>query len=462
MSMSRRANPNFRKDPREDAKPETVLVIQSSVEDPLLNGPDAREPVKKPNIPMIPRATDPANETPLPDWMGAAIASDAELRLTDDPALVGTLVTEGEGDSPPPSPVQSALDDLDTTRLEKKELLARANYMSASLKEERDFYRQQRARRAILVPELPSNRKLYPEDARVSYAPYTVQDLEDINNNDIPLYQKYLIMLEGIYTVGMTPLELTFADFTFICDTRHIQALEDAIFRYPYICSACGQTGTHQFNLTEVGFAFLKREMPLHVRFHSFPDEIFVFVPHTIGDVLHLMKSDQYWRKMGEDYVVSEDGKRILDRVAVNACRCISHPWVDAYYKIMQASENPADRNILTEIGRMLYHGSEPIKFKCDIPLDKNLRGKMAETTANLVNGLVSGELSTITPNEESQPSKTIPPWMQVHRQEEEGAEPRTRIKVCGAPNEIDVVAGDIIIPFRRSTINMEYGILGS
>lgn len=455
---ARRANPKFREEKKEST-PETVLVIQSSVEDPILNSLENKQ--KQPKEVNIPRPDDPANMKELPSWMADAIASGEELQITDNPELVGTRVPEDPslrdgleiGDEKEVSPIQGELNDLNATRLEKKELIARAKFLNASLKEEREYYSQQRKRRAIPVLAVPSNMKVYPEDVYISYSPYSVQDLEDINNNDIPLYNKYLIMLEGIHTIGMSPLELTFSDFTFIADARHLQALGDVYFKYPYVCSTCGRPGTYQFNLSSVEFSSLNCEVPLHVRFHTFPEEVFLFAPHTIGDVLHLLKTDKYWRKMGEDYLTTEIGKKLIDQMAINACRCLSHPWEDAYFKLLEASENPKDRAIMVEINKALYHDTEPIKFNCCIPLDKNLQKQMSEATSDLVKGVVSGEVSTITPNEEK---KSLPPWMQAHVANEKG----NNIKVCGAPNEIDVLAGDIIIPFHRHTVNMEYGII--
>lgn len=459
---SKRTNPHFRQSNTEEKhEPETVMVIQSSVEDPLLNSPPKKEEKPKHTGP-IPRPDDPAIMQDIPEWMAAAIHSTDELQVIEDHSK-GLGPTYRVEDKPnAPAPIQSEFDDLDNTRLEKKELLARAKFMQDSIKKEREFYSQQRARRAVLIPEVPSDKLMYSEDTTISYMPYTVQDLEDINNEDVPLYNKYLIMLEGIYTTGMTPLELTFSDFTFIGDTRHLQAMGDAYFKYPYVCSSCRREGLYQFTLGEVGFQTLKGPLPLKVRFHTFPDEIFMFVPHTIGDILHLMKADKYWRKMGEDYIISESGKKILDRIAINACRCISHPWAESYFRLLEASENPLDRAIISDIGRLLYHGSEPIKFRCEIPLDKSAQARMAEITTGVVNDVVAGNLSVVTPNEE-QNKEDIPPWLLAHM--DDGEKPKARpggLKKCGAVNEIDVVAGDIIIPFRRRPINLEYGILSA
>ena len=464
--MSNRVNPKYRETGEPAPKVETVLSLKPGSVDDMLNAPTQGNAASTQH-PRIPRVDDPSVMKPIEGWLAEAIASGEELHVTDDPALVGTrteqkheIVPALDGNDVPP-PIKQAMDDLNATRLEKRELLAKAKFSQDSLHKEREFYSQQRPRRAIQVPDVPSGKIMYPENAAISYTPYNVQDIEDINNPDVPLYDKYRIMLEGIYTLGMTPLELTFSDFTFVGDARHLQALGDSYFEYPYVCKTCGKPGLHTFHLSDVGFATMPAtSIPLHVRFHTFPDEVFLFAPHTIGDVMHLLKTDKYWRSMGEEYLSSKPGDRRIDTIAVNACRCISHPWEDAYFKLLQASENPDDRAIMREIGKALYHGSEPLKFSCRIPIDKRKQKEMEQTTAKVVNGIMSGEYSVDTPNNPHE----MPPWMQAHidgpaANPVEG-QPKTGLKMCGAENTIDVVAGDIIIPFRRRPINMEYGIL--
>lgn len=441
------------RDSKGDKPAETVLVFNTDVEDPYINPPkDAAN-----SSSSIPRPDDQNVMTEIPDWMAAAIASREPLQVTDDPNLAGTVISNNgisETNIITP-PLQASLNDLNATRLEKKELLTTANFQRESIKAEREYYGQQRIRRAVEVPEVPSGKRPYPEGVVISYSPYSVQDMEDLNNNDISDYDKYRIQLEGIYTSGMSPLELTFSDFTFICDARHVQALGDVYFKYPYVCRVCGKPGLYSFTLGEVGFASLKSELPIQVRFHSFPKEIFLFTPHTIGDVMHLMSSGKYWRTLGEDYITSDKGKKMIDRVAVNACRCVSHSWEEAYFKLLEASENPEDRSIMADIGKALYHDVEPIKFECAIPVDKKGQRQAASATSDVVEGLVSGELSTITPNADTKP---LPPWMMAHA----GSDGKVSgvKKLCGAVNEIDVLAGDIIIPFRRHPVNLEYGVI--
>lgn len=460
-----RVNPKYRETGESAPKMETVLSLKPGNVDDILNMPSQADAASTPHT-GIPRADDPSIMQPIEQWMADAIASGEELVVTDNPDLVGTR-TEQKRDVVPsldgtdvPPPIRNAFDDLNATRLEKKELLAKAKFSQDSLQREREFYSQQRQRRAIQVPEVPSGKIMYPETVAISYTPYNVQDIEDINNPDVPLYDKYRIMLEGIYTLGMTPLELTFSDFTFIGDARHLQALGESYFEYPYVCKVCGRPGLHTFHLSDIEFATIKAaSLPLNVRFHTFPDEVFLFVPHTIGDVMHLLKTDKYWRTMGEEYLASKSGDKRIDTIAVNACRCISHPWEDAYFKLLQASENPDDRAIMREIGKALYHGSEPIKFKCRIPLDKRKQKEMEQVTATAVNGVMSGEYSMDTPNN----PHDMPPWMQAHLDapaDPSNPQAKTGLKTCGAENTVDVVAGDILIPFRRRPINLEYGIL--
>lgn len=460
----KRTNPEYRgKEADKPKEPETVMVISKDIEDPILNPP------KQETKPFeVPRADDPKHGQPISNWMAEAIADkDAEFIVVDDKEQSGKKeepvleipVEQPVMEEPPVGPIQEALSASDETRFSRKKELERSARNRDLVQQERLYYSQMRRSRAIPIPEVPSEKKPYPSDTIIAYAPYSSQDLEDINNPDIPTYDKYLIILEGIYTAGITPNDLTFADFMFISDVRQLQALGDVTFKYPYVCKTCGRPGTYIFKLSNIAFEGLEANLPLKVRFHSFPNEEFLFAPHTIGDVLFLMKTDRYWRKIGSEYLLTKEGDRTLDTLAINASQCVSHNWEDAYIKFLVASENPNDRRIFNQIEDALYHGTKPIKFKCTIPLDKTAQSEMAQMTAKLVNDVASGNVSMTTPNVDVD---NLPPWAKVHfPNADTGSKERGELKLCGAPNEIDVVVGDVIIPFCSSPGDMEYGILG-
>lgn len=435
-------------------EPEKVLTISNDIVDPLLNPPEEKE-------------SEFTYQEKVPDWVANAINSNEPLQITNDENLVGKLVDvplHPEA-SEITNPVQASMDNLNASRLEKKILFEKGQFQRDSLAIEKEKFLQRRLARAIPVPNLPSKFSPYPEEIRVSYFPYNAQELEDMNNPEIPTYEKYLVALEGIKTEGITPADLTFSDFLYIGDARHLQAMGDNVsFRYPYFCKHCMCPGVFNFKLNKVSFAELEVKLPLRVRFYSFPDDEFQFLPHTIGDVITLMKTDKYWRKIGEEYITNSDDERIINDMAINASRCISHSWEDAYLKFLEASENPKDRMIFSSIEKALYHGTEPIKFRCIIPTDKKLQSEMAQEAAKLMNGISVGDISTITPNDESK--NELPPWMQVHIAGENNNNNNTApekivIKRCGAENQIDILAGDVIIPFCRNDNDMEYGILG-
>lgn len=448
---AKRKNPEYRQETKKPEQ-ETVLTIsKASVEDTELNPPKKEEPVEDSSVEK------------LPDWMGEAIRDkDAELILEgqEEQKLTDIPLT------PPATevnPIKESFEELNAAQAEKKALFEQRKAQNDLLAYERERFLTRRRSRAILVPEVPSKRKTYPVDATIAYLPYNVQDLEDMNNPEIPLFERYLVALDGMQTSGMTPLDLTFNDFLFICDARQLQALgTDVSFRYPYVCTSCNRTGVISFKLNQVEFNELECNLPIKVRFHSFPDEEFRFIPHTIGDTITLMKNDVYWRRLGQEYLVTDDGDRIVDDMAINASRCISHPWETAYYMFLEASENPQDRAIFDQIDKLLDHGMKPLKFRCIIPTEnKQMQNELAIQAAALVNGVASGELSTTTPNDET-PENEMPPWVQVHFEGSGNKNmPVEKIKRCGATNQIDVLVGDIIIPFRKHRVDLEYGILG-
>ncbi|MDE7347160.1 MAG: hypothetical protein K2N48_10545, partial [Muribaculaceae bacterium] len=339
-----RKNPEHREEGRH-SEPETVLTISknAAIVDADLNPPKKEEP----NPPIEGGVAEK-----LPDWMGNAIKNkDVELVLEGSEESDTKEIPLTPPPAPDLNPIQESFAELNAAQLEKKLLFEQRRAQNSLLAQEREKFLARRKSRAIPVHEVPSGRKTYPVDATISYLPYNVQDLEDMNNPEIPLFEKYLIGLEGFQTTNMTPLDLTFNDFLFICDARQLQAMgEDISFCYPYVCTSCNRPGVISFKLNQVEFNELECSLPIRVRFHTFPDEEFRFVPHTIGDTITLMKNDVYWRKLGKDYLLDEEGDRIVNEMAINASRCISHPWETAYYMFLEASENPQDRAIFDQI----------------------------------------------------------------------------------------------------------------
>jgi hypothetical protein len=384
-------------------------------------------------------------------------------------------------------PVKKAMSELETARLEKAEQVSRANVASLQLKKAEDDAFNKKKEDGLLIPvkQVPSLGKIYPDGYEIYYSRHNTRDFEDLNNSDLRRYDQYKILLEGIICRGIKNTDLTFHDFNFISVLRRLESQGAVKFRHPYQCTTCMRRGVHEFTLSDVEFTPLEVNLPIIVRFHSFPEEIFKFVPYTIGDILRLIENKRYYRiRAGKNFIYTENGDKVIDSIAIFACSCISHQWQDAYDKLMKCGVDPRDREIILSIDRKLLHDIAPITFSCRIPFDLAEANKMKNEAEELVRGVVTGELSTTSPQidypeefAEEQPDldeeqeddvedndeqestqknntgtvKEVPLWLQnIEKQK----------YVCGAENKIDVSGRDIIIPFRESDDDTEYGIL--
>jgi len=293
----------------------------------------------------------------------------------------------------------------------------------------------------IPIERMPSNNKVYDSNNSVEYKRYDYGDFEYLNNADILPAQRYKLMLKGIRCKNLSNiLLLPYYDFTSACFVRKLEALGgDREFAIPYRCDKCGQVGTHSFKLSEVELNELEIDLPIKVRFMSHPDEIFEFGLHTIGDVIFLMEEDLFFAKKDNEYILDLTGSPIPDRVATLAASCISHPFEYAYDKLHTIS-NERDYNIINKVYDMLRYGIKEINFTCKLSLPK-------EKDDDKIEQENKEKLAQI-----SEWNGELPPLLRLAKE---------RQNQCGHKISLEVLGGGLIfLPFRESTLDIEYGIL--
>lgn len=293
----------------------------------------------------------------------------------------------------------------------------------------------------IPIDSLPSNNKVYNTEKTVFYRKYTFEDFEYASSNLLP-QQRFKRMLEGLKCTQLESiLLLPFYDFTAASFIRKIEAQgADKKYAIPYRCEKCGQIGTTKFTAKDIQFNALDIELPVKVRLHTFPDIIFEFMPHTIGDAIFLMDEDFYYAKNENgEYVLDVTGSPIVDRKSMLAVCCSNYSFREAY-DLFQRIEYKEDYDILMEIAGKLQFGIKNVEFTCKLhnpdastPLDEENQKKL-----DMIKDW-KGQL---------------PPIFEEFKKSQE---------ICGQKISIDILGGDVLfLPFREHTDTTEYGILTS
>jgi hypothetical protein len=299
-------------------------------------------------------------------------------------------------------------------------------------------------RQTFKVSSLPSEFKCYPEGVEVRYSNYEFDDFEIINNDLVDLYDRYAQMLKGIVTKGMSKQSLTFGDFLFISVQRKLNAFGAKTFKIPYWCPHCKQDGEYTFSLEDIAFEGLKYAMPLKVRFYSYPDEEYLFQPHTIGDVLMMLENEVYYQYT-EDGVLVQDvqGNPIQDVKSVLASSCVNLDFNTAYQRIASISDY-RDYETLTQLSSILYHGLSPFEFTC-----QNIVKFIPSDSSKQVN-------ENNVSNKEEKEDDSNSPILPFSFLDDDTVK-------CNHNLRLDIKKENVlVIPFRESTESNEYGIIFS
>lgn len=303
----------------------------------------------------------------------------------------------------------------------------------------------------IPIPSLPSNNKIYKSDNTVFYKKYTFQDFEAALPEMLP-QQKFRTMLKGLKCTELSSiLLLPFYDFVAASFIRKLEAQgADKKYIIPYKCMECNQIGTFEFSARDIKFDALNIDIPLKARLHSYPDIIFEFRPHTIGDAIFLMDEDVYYTKNEQDeYIVDVTGSPIIDKKSMLAVCCSNFDFNTSYSFFKNISFRE-DYDILLNIASKLRFGLKNVEFTCTQQKPKESYDEEEQKTIqDDINKNNSEKLDAIRDWKGN-----LPPILQALQQRE---------NMCGNNISIDILGGDVLfLPFRESKDTLEYGILSS
>lgn len=232
--------------------------------------------------------------------------------------------------------------------------------------------------------QLPSQFKAYPPGAKVSYRPYTFNEIETMSSGEKTESERFMDILEGIHTEGMNPLELTMGDFICIAMYRKFKTMGTEEVQITF--NVEGLLRTHVMKVNELAFDDLNVELPIIMDTEIDGEAVEVeFMPCTLRQHLAYLSIPEEvrkdipqhhaWLALGSDQPLEE----MLEFVA------------NATGEVMQ---------MLTAIDVALYHGIAdlliPVKEKVTNPDWEKMEKEKPDGMKNLFPQYIERLLHTV------------------------------------------------------------------
>lgn len=112
----------------------------------------------------------------------------------------------------------------------------------------------------VLVKELPSGFKGYPEGTKISYSPITLGELESLNSGDMDIERGIAMLLNSIHCNTLPVEKLYYWDVMYIGIQRKLLAFGDTTGTIYAQCPNCGEIVERTFDFTELEFKELEAE----------------------------------------------------------------------------------------------------------------------------------------------------------------------------------------------------------
>lgn len=141
----------------------------------------------------------------------------------------------------------------------------------------------------IVINELPSGFKGYPENTKISYTPLTFEELESLNSSDMDPERAIAMLLKSIHCTTLASYDLYYWDVMYIGIQRKLLAFGDTNGTLYERCPKCGELVSKSFSYTELEFKEL--EIPaLPMRMNLFGRKV-EFGLLTMKDILEIDSS---------------------------------------------------------------------------------------------------------------------------------------------------------------------------
>ena len=106
----------------------------------------------------------------------------------------------------------------------------------------------------IVVKQLPSGFKGYPEGTKISYKPITLEELEALNSDEMDPARAVAMLLNAIHCTTLPTEELYYWDVMYIGIQRKLLAFGDTKGTLYARCRKCGNLVSHTFSYTDMEF----------------------------------------------------------------------------------------------------------------------------------------------------------------------------------------------------------------
>lgn len=106
----------------------------------------------------------------------------------------------------------------------------------------------------IVVNELPSGFKGYPEGTKISFKPMTLEELEALNSDEIDPARAVAMLLKSIHCTTLPTEELYYWDVIYVGVKRKLLAFGNTQGTIYNRCSKCGNIVSKSFEYTDLEF----------------------------------------------------------------------------------------------------------------------------------------------------------------------------------------------------------------
>ena len=112
----------------------------------------------------------------------------------------------------------------------------------------------------VVVKELPSGFKGYPEGTKISYKPITLEELEALNSDDIDPARAVAMLLNAIHCTTLPSEELYYWDVMYIGIQRKLLAFGNTKGTIYRRCPSCGNIVSKSFDIDVTYQINIKKE----------------------------------------------------------------------------------------------------------------------------------------------------------------------------------------------------------
>ena len=230
----------------------------------------------------------------------------------------------------------------------------------------------------VVIKELPSGFKGYPENTKISYVPMTFEEIEALNSSEMDPERAIAMLLKAIHCTTLPSYDLYYWDVMYIGIQRKLLAFGDTNGTLYKRCPKCGNLVSKSFSYTELEFKEL--EVPaLPMRMELFGRKV-EFGLLTIKDILEIDPND------GELGVYA----RLIRNI----------PFEEAFELVKKATGS--DIKKLRFADKQLNYGIKPFFVNCENPITvESPNGKKTEKCGQRVALEVRSPFEIVFPEDE-------------------------------------------------------------